>query len=185
MDDVNHEIVKAVELITTANTPEVQLAAIHKFFVPDAGFNHPLCYVPRGPGSREQILGIYQWYREMSPTIHLKVENYSWDESASIVYLNVIQTFKIWWSPFKSAPARLLVRLSLVRGESGKFLIAQQDDFYQPEDIANLMMARIAPLVYVGKRAGTAASNFNAWLFKRLFGWWSPVTTEGTRKASS
>ena len=113
MENVNQEIVSAVEvslslvptlcyltqfkLITAANTPEVQLAAIHKFvsssvrncncrerssiglvvkFVSDAGFNNPWCCVPRGPGSREQILGIYQWYREMSPTVHLKVESY-------------------------------------------------------------------------------------------------------------
>ncbi|KAF8323345.1 hypothetical protein DL93DRAFT_2071025 [Clavulina sp. PMI_390] len=186
MDNVQQEIVQAVELITSASTPEVQLAAINKFFAPDAGFNHPLCTVPRGPGSRNQVTGIYQWYREMSPTIDLKVESFAWDEANSVVFLNIVQKFQIWFSPFKSSPAHLVVRLTLARDPSTqKYHIVQQDDYYHPEDIAALMIPRLVPFIYVAKRAGTVASYVNAWVFQNVFGWWRPsVMTPGMKKAA-
>lgn len=77
----------------------------------------------------------------------------------------------------------LVVRLTLDRNEEGKYVIVQQTDFYQPEDIANLIFARLTPLIYVGKRAGSVASNLNTWVFKNIFGWWRPVSTVGTRKS--
>lgn len=77
-----------------------------------------------------------------------------------------------------------MVRLTMTRDDgTGKYYIAQQDDFYQPEDIANLTIARLAPIIYVAKRLGTVASNLSAWSFKNVFGWWKPVSTVGTRKA--
>lgn len=59
-----------------------------------------------------------------------------------------------------------------------------QEDFYQPEDVMNLLFARLSPLIYIGKRAGTVASNINAWVFQNVFGWWkSGRQTSGMKKA--
>ena len=73
MDNPEFEIEQAVSLIATASSPDVQKKAIEKFFTSDAGFRHPICHVDPQPGSRQQLMGIYQWYRVMSPKILFKV----------------------------------------------------------------------------------------------------------------
>lgn len=86
--------------------------------------------------------------------------------------------------PYNFNHFSLVVRLTIERNsESGKFYIAQQDDYYHPEELANLVISRLGPLIYAGKRAGSIASNLGAWTFKRVFGWWNPISTVGTRKA--
>ena len=60
MNNPRAEIVHVVKMLTTAPTPTAQQTAIEKYFDPQAGFQHTLCNVPPGPGSRERIIGIYQ-----------------------------------------------------------------------------------------------------------------------------
>lgn len=61
MNDPRTEIVDAVKSLTLAPTPAAQRDAVERYFDPQAGFQHTLCSVPPGPGSREKILGIYQY----------------------------------------------------------------------------------------------------------------------------
>lgn len=85
------------------------------------------------PNSRERILGIYQWYRVLSPVVKGDVVEVSWDQhpgghpkgnvhgaeivgegnttgetsaggEGTTVYLQVVQWFKIRLSPFAAAP---------------------------------------------------------------------------------
>ncbi len=66
-------------------TPEEQLAAVHQNFLPNASFVHPFCRVPslsdvHVPGvgtvnSRTLILGIFKWYKMLSPEIRIKIES--------------------------------------------------------------------------------------------------------------
>ena len=106
MDDPKNEIAQVVKLVTTAATPELQATAIERFFMSDAGFTHPLCTVPPNPGSRHVIKGIYEWYRHLSPALSLEVNSISYDEERLVLYLDVVQTFHIFLSPFQPAPAR-------------------------------------------------------------------------------
>jgi len=168
MDDPAQEIARVVSLLTTAATPELQAATIDRYFTPDAGFTHPLCAVAPNPSSREEIKGVYQWYRHMSPILTLDVESVVYDEAKHVVYLSIAQTFHIFASPFRPTPARLLVRVTLhQKPHDGKYYIAQQEDFYQPEDILYLTLPFLGrPFVLVKKiaakfcylNAGIAAS---------------------------
>jgi len=185
MENPRDEIAAAVKLLTTAETPEIQLAAIEKYFAPDAGFNHPICKVKRGPNSRNQILGIYQWYRTMSPRLELDIEDVAYNESSGKVYLNITQKFRIFASPFSPAPAKLLVQLTLTRSHiSGLYVIAQQDDFYQLEEVTNLVFPPITALVIRAKQLGTFFSNLNTFVFQ-LFGFWRPIQTAGMNKSKT
>ncbi|KAJ7810863.1 hypothetical protein B0H14DRAFT_2607026 [Mycena olivaceomarginata] len=69
------EIGAVVSLLTAATAPEIQKSAFLKYITPDAGFRHPICNVTPGPGSRERVLGIFQWYRIMSPHIDITVNS--------------------------------------------------------------------------------------------------------------
>ncbi|EJD00291.1 uncharacterized protein FOMMEDRAFT_22132 [Fomitiporia mediterranea MF3/22] len=156
MNNPRNEIAAAVKALTLAPTPAVQRAAINKYFAPEAGFLHPLCTVHPGPGSREEIVGIYEWYRDMSPKVSLEVESFVYDETQKVAYLNVVQNFHIFLSPFASSPARLLVKVSLRKNpQDGKYYIIQQEDYYQPEDIFRLVLPFLAtPIVFVKRLAG-------------------------------
>jgi len=60
MQNPSQEIHGVVELVNSSISPEVQLAAVNKFFTEDAGFRNPLFVVNPGPLSREKVLGVFQ-----------------------------------------------------------------------------------------------------------------------------
>ena len=65
-------------------------------------FRHPLC----NAHDRDSLLGIYRWYRIMSPKHTVKVGSVTFDKEKLEVFLDVTQTFHIRWSPLSPAPAR-------------------------------------------------------------------------------
>jgi hypothetical protein len=67
MEDPVEEIGFLVSRLITAPTPNTLRAEVERYFLPTAGFRHPLCLLNRGPQSREALLGIYDWYRALSP----------------------------------------------------------------------------------------------------------------------
>lgn len=46
-----------------------------RYFMDYASFNHPICCVPSYPNSRQEILGVFQWYRIISPYLTIKVNS--------------------------------------------------------------------------------------------------------------
>ncbi|KZT59187.1 hypothetical protein CALCODRAFT_412589, partial [Calocera cornea HHB12733] len=173
MDDPQHDLPEVVHLLTTAGTPEVQQAAVGKFFAPDAGFNHPLCKVERAPGSREIILGIYQWYRILSPTIDLHIDSHFYDRDSGTAFVGVTQTFHLWFLPLPGVPAKLLVRLTLEE-RAGKHYIIQQEDFYEPEELGYIVLPPLGFTIRMAKYGASVASNLGAWAVQNTLGWWKP-----------
>ncbi|KAH8105228.1 hypothetical protein BXZ70DRAFT_887220 [Cristinia sonorae] len=201
MENPEKEITQVVKALTCAETPEGQKAAIEKYYAIDAGFRHPLCTVLSGPNSRNSILGIYQWYRVLSPEISLEVQSVTYNESKQELFLEVAQRFHIRWSPLQPSPARLIVHIVLTPSvdDPKLFVIALQEDFYHPEDLAALVVPPLIPVVRLLLRAGSMASNVNAFVFGKLgmfgsswllspgtksciVGYWSP---QGTKPSSS
>lgn len=78
------EIGGIIKTLTTGSPPE-QEAMLNTYFVPDASFVHPYCVVPAFPkaaiplapsmDSRWLLLGIYRWYRILSPHIDIQVDS--------------------------------------------------------------------------------------------------------------
>ncbi|KAJ6632515.1 hypothetical protein B0H10DRAFT_2159662 [Mycena sp. CBHHK59/15] len=171
MQHPSSEVSTVVTLLTAAVSPDIQQAAFHKYLTSDAGFRHPLCNVTPGPGSRDRLLGIYQWYRILSPRLEIIVKNVVYDELNNILLLDVVQIFHVWLSPFKPAPSRLLVRLTL-REENGLYYIAFQEDFYHPDDFMSLLIPPLAPVIRTGLSVAASASDFYAKI-GQLLGFWS------------
>ncbi|KAJ7301838.1 hypothetical protein B0H14DRAFT_2668025 [Mycena olivaceomarginata] len=165
------EIGAVVSLLTAAAAPEIQKSAFLKYITPDAGFRHPICNVTPGPGSRERVLGIFQWYRIMSPHIDITVNSAVHNPSNNTLLLDVVQEFHIRLSPFKPAPSRLLVRLTL-REENGLQYIAFQEDFYHPDDFISLVIPPLAPVIRAGLSLTSTVSEIYAKI-GQLLGFWS------------
>lgn len=61
------EIPGVVKSLVQAKDADEQLAAIRRYFSPDASFDHMLCAIPSGPQSRDNgITPVYQWLRQIS-----------------------------------------------------------------------------------------------------------------------
>ncbi|EAA33067.1 hypothetical protein GE21DRAFT_5770 [Neurospora crassa] len=105
-------------------SPQEQEDTLSRYFTPSASFVHPFCrvphfdniYIPRYGllNSREIIQYIYKWYKILSPKIDIEVESAVFDQKSSLLYVNVAQTFTIWFLPFHKAPVRLVTVLHLV-----------------------------------------------------------------------
>ncbi|KAJ7117884.1 hypothetical protein C8R43DRAFT_1036765 [Mycena crocata] len=180
MQHPSSEIGAVVSLLTAATAPEIQQSAFLKYVTSDAGFRHPICSVTPGPGSRDRLLGIYQWYRIMSPRIDVSLKSVVHDAENNIILLDAVQVFHIRCSPFAPAPSRLLIRLTL-REENGLHYIAFQEDFYHPDDFMSLLVPPLAPVIRTGLSMAATASDIYAKV-GQLLGFWSvsgPPETRG------
>ncbi|KAI0247011.1 hypothetical protein BJV78DRAFT_84120 [Lactifluus subvellereus] len=175
MERPAEEIERVVQLLTSSPSPDVQQATIRKYFASDAGFRHPLCSVKPGHNSHEEILGIFQWYRIMSPHIELIVDKITYDAAHSILFLDVIQVFHIRYSPLPPARTRLLTRLTL-REANGRHYIAFQEDFYHPDDLCATIVPLLAKPVDLALRMGGFACGLFARVAQAVFGVWRPRT---------
>ncbi|KAG7085602.1 hypothetical protein E1B28_003153 [Marasmius oreades] len=174
MENPQNEIAKVVSLLTTSASPEIQELAAERYVTTDVGFRHPVCRVNPGPGSRDALLGIYQWYRVMSPTIETRVDNVVYDKQNNVIFLEVQQKFHIRLSPFRPTWSKLIVRLSL-REINGLHYIAFQEDFYHPDDFLNLLIPPLAPFLRMALTGASLASNAYASVAQGL-GYWSPTS---------
>ncbi|KAL7416607.1 hypothetical protein BDY24DRAFT_368404 [Mrakia frigida] len=198
MNDPKAEIVRVVKDLTSTSSPSIQRETLQRYFHPNAAFNHPLCRVVGSPGSRDrELLRIYQWYRIMSPVLHLDVKSLDFDEKNLTLYLNITQTFHIFLSPFKPASSksvflfqrcnfvpspeltRLLVRITLIKDPTSKlYLITSQTDFYQPEDVASLVFPPLATVINAFKSFATLGCMIWCVIFQWTLGWWVPEVEE-------
>ncbi|KAF8953678.1 hypothetical protein BDZ97DRAFT_1929478 [Flammula alnicola] len=158
MQSPSQEIHAVIELVNSAVSPDIQKAAINRYFTSDAGFRNPWYAVKPGPLSRESILGIYQWYRTVSPRIDTDIRNVVYDRLHDTVYVELVQLYHIRFSPFKPAPCRIFSRLVL-RHENGFHYIAMQEDFLHPDDIATSYLSYLGPLVRMWLSGSALISN--------------------------
>ncbi|KAF9074292.1 hypothetical protein BDP27DRAFT_226949 [Rhodocollybia butyracea] len=152
----------------------IQKAAFEKFVAPNVGFKHPLCYVSPGQNSRETLLGIYQWYRILSPTIIGKMNKIVYDEKDHILLLDMSQIFHIRFSPFTPVWSNLLIRVTLEE-KDGLYYISFQEDFYHTEEFAQLLVPMLARVILFAKSGISVASNLYASIAQTLLGYWRPV----------
>lgn len=84
-DSISAQEIASVIDTLTKGSPQQQEDALNTYFLPNASFIHPFCRVPsfsQGSiplasdlDSRWLILGIYRWYRTLSPRIDLTVDS--------------------------------------------------------------------------------------------------------------
>jgi len=84
-----------------------------------------------------------------------------YDEEKDILYVEVEQHFHVMFSPFKPAPSKLTIRLTL-QEQAGLHYIATQEDFYHPEDLTSLILPPLTPVVRLCLNGVGVVSNINA-----------------------
>ncbi|KAJ2918867.1 hypothetical protein MD484_g1532, partial [Candolleomyces efflorescens] len=176
MQNPSEEVSSVILQLATTTSPDVQQAAVYKYMTPDVSFEHPVCSVRSSANSREKLLKIYQWYRVLSPHIDLKVESVVLDRENEVMYIEMIQWFKLFFLPINPQPARLVTRLQL-RKVLGLYYISRQEDFYHTVDFVRLLLPPLAPIFYILLTFGAIFSFMGSVVAQQL-GFWTPRSGE-------
>ena len=130
MDDPPSEISDVIHKLCES-PPDLQRETIETYFLPDAHFTHPFCYLPPSPSSRKLLLGIYQYYKILSPKVIVNIHEITYhpnphsDPDRALMYVHLCQWFRIgllsWIYPW--------IEVSLVT----KLKLERRGDFGSPE----------------------------------------------------
>ncbi|KAL7791566.1 hypothetical protein V8C37DRAFT_382113 [Trichoderma ceciliae] len=206
MENPVQEIASVIDTLTKGS-PQQQEDTLNTYFLSNAAFIHPFCRVPsiskgsiplaRDVDSRWLILGIYRWYRTLSPRISLTVDSSVFDQRNRTLYVSIRQTFSIWFIPFHSCSVKLLSVLQLTQGSSSeagqmaakylpdgrsssalagpgqerlRYYIASQEDLYQTNDFVAFVVPYLGPLlVYLWQLYSTGVSVIASLLFLPVY----------------
>ncbi|KIJ62459.1 hypothetical protein HYDPIDRAFT_157846 [Hydnomerulius pinastri MD-312] len=146
MQDPERELPHVIGLLTSSENPATLRRTIERFFVSDASLHHPLSIVRSGPNSRSRLIGVYEWYRIVSPGTKSHANVVAYDKEKRVLFADVTQSFGIRFSPFRTAPSRLIVRIHLEE-KDGRFYIKSQEDFFHPTDLGNYLLPPVTPLI--------------------------------------
>jgi len=73
MQDPKKEVPAIISTLCTTRDANKLEETVKNHFTADARFSHPLCRA----NSRNEILGLFQWYRLASPETHIDVSSVS------------------------------------------------------------------------------------------------------------
>ncbi|KAN0091157.1 hypothetical protein V8E55_004723 [Tylopilus felleus] len=157
------EIPNVIEtLCTTRNANELE-ATVKKYFAADAEFFHPLCKA----NSRNEILGLFQWYRLASPKAQIKVLSVMYDNDLNVLVVEVQEKVNVWFNPLPSKVGRMIVRLQL-RKANGGHVIVTEEDLTHPMDQIGFFASPLLPLANLYLRLGCLLSNLGACAFRTV-----------------
>ncbi|KAM0452789.1 hypothetical protein ACHAPV_008308 [Trichoderma viride] len=206
MENPAQEIASVIETLTKGS-PQQQEDALNTYFLPNASFTHPFCRVPsfskgsvplaRDLDSRWLILGIYRWYRTLSPRIDLTVDSAVYDQRNSSLFVSIRQTFSIWFIPFHKSSVKLVSVLQLAQQSSSepgqlpaktgtdgrsssalsgpgqerlRYYITSQEDLYQTNDFVAFVLPYFGPLlVFFWQLYSTGLSVIGSLLFLPVY----------------
>ncbi|KIJ67805.1 hypothetical protein HYDPIDRAFT_25275 [Hydnomerulius pinastri MD-312] len=138
-------------LCTTRSAIELE-STIMKYFTADARFSHPMCRA----SSRNEILGLFQWYRLAM-----------YDSELDVMIVEVVEKVNVRFIPLPSRRGRMIVRLEL-RKISGRHYIAFEEDFTHPIDQIGFIASPLVPLASLFLKLGSVVSNLGACLFRTV-----------------
>ncbi|KAH9961938.1 hypothetical protein BC827DRAFT_247474 [Russula dissimulans] len=173
MEHPEEDIRKVLKLFTMAASPEIQQAAVQKYFTTDASFRHPIFSVSPATNSREGVLGIYQWYRITSAHLELSVNKITYDAGNSTLFLDTSLVSRMRFSPFPPARISVLTRI-ILQEEAGRHYIASLEDFIHPADLCAMMIPPFAKPVSLFLRFGGFMCGLYARIVQSLFDVWRP-----------
>ncbi|KAJ4159415.1 uncharacterized protein LMH87_008317 [Akanthomyces muscarius] len=127
MDSPANDIEGVIKTLCMGSAHE-QDEALNKYFLPDAEFIHPLCWVPRFRNVAVPFFGsidslwlvqcIYRWYITFAPKLDIVVDSTAFDEKNSLLYATARQSFTIWFFPIYSVTVKLVTVLKLEKQHS-------------------------------------------------------------------
>ncbi|KAF8131433.1 hypothetical protein EV363DRAFT_1416915 [Boletus edulis] len=161
MQDPKKDIPNIIHTLCTTRDAKELETTVEKYFAADAKFSHPMCKA----NSRNEILGLFQWYRLASPETHQHSELY--DNELNVLVVEVEEKVNVWFNPLPSKAGRMVVRLQL-RKMNGAFYIVAEEDLTHPMDQIGFLASPLVPLTALCLRLGCLLSNLRACVFRNV-----------------
>ncbi|KAJ6790438.1 hypothetical protein PWT90_03016 [Aphanocladium album] len=143
MDSPANDIEKIIKTLCQGSASE-QDEALHTYFLPDAGFVHPLCWVPRFSNIAVPFFGsinslwivqcIYRWYITFAPNLDIEILSTAFDEKNSILYATAQQSLTVWFFPIYSVTVKLTTVLKLEKRQSRLISDTARSPELEPEE---------------------------------------------------
>ncbi|KAG2144446.1 uncharacterized protein EDB93DRAFT_540600 [Suillus bovinus] len=146
MENPQRDFPDVLTTLTTSRNPDDLRAAVNKFYTHNASLQHPFRIVEHGANSSQKILGMYEWYRIISPDTTSNVNSVCYDKKSHVLVAEVTQHFHVRISPFKAVPFRYIIRIKL-QERNKLFYIYAQEEFMHPTDLMNSVLPPLTPLV--------------------------------------
>ncbi|TFK29568.1 hypothetical protein FA15DRAFT_700153 [Coprinopsis marcescibilis] len=147
MENPSQDIHAVFDLIDNPHPPEIQRAAIEKYFLPEAGFRYPVYAIEQGPNSRAKVLAVYRWLHFISTRTKGSITHVMYDKSRDVLMLDVTQHLQLRYMPFNPSKSRMITRLTLKK-HGGLHYIALQEDFMHPDAAAGLLFPPLKSAVH-------------------------------------
>ncbi|KAG0270287.1 hypothetical protein DFQ27_009079 [Actinomortierella ambigua] len=152
MEVPKRDIHNVIHRLTQGDADE-QKRVLETFFTPDVSFEHPFCRVSSFSNRTLPVLGevssrwvlwmIYRWYKWLSPTIEYRIHSVAYDATLMWLYVNMSQTFSLWFNPFFKSPMTLVVVLKLQQNPAtNRFHIHAQEDHIPPREAVKLFIPK-------------------------------------------
>ncbi|KAF9565439.1 hypothetical protein CPC08DRAFT_622454, partial [Agrocybe pediades] len=177
MQSPSTEMPAVIRLVTASATPDIQKAAICKYFTIDAGYRHPLFLVEPAAESRDRVLAVYQWYRTISHDLKVDVQDVVYDRLHNKAYVDIVQTINLRFSPFTSRHYRIMCRFTL-RTKAGLHYICKKEDFLHPDDVVAMICPPASPLVKMCLLAAAISFRVITNWFQLLGFWTAPQNVD-------
>ncbi|KAH6903875.1 hypothetical protein BKA70DRAFT_1298710 [Coprinopsis sp. MPI-PUGE-AT-0042] len=147
MEEPRIDIRRVILELTTTSLPEVQAQAVERYMTRDV-----------------------VWYRILSPKVEVNINNIIYDSQRETLYLDLTQSFKLFFIPFSPASSTL-------RKVDKLYYISEQEDFYHTLSFTALLVPSLLPIVTLWL---TFAAFFSYWaaMVGQQLGFWVP---KGTR----
>ncbi|KAG6917406.1 hypothetical protein DXG01_002675 [Tephrocybe rancida] len=177
MQNPKHDIEAVLMRVLSTQSPDEQKKAIKRYFTENVAFRYPLYNVAAGQQSREDVLGIHQWLRVVSPTTGFEATNIVFDEESSALYVEGTIFFQMRYSPFVSQPSKVLILMKLKKNDQD-YLISSQEYFYHADQLSKQLFPPLAPVIKLTVSTLTYASAIGAKL-AQVIGIWR-VSDDGS-----
>ncbi|KAG6375377.1 hypothetical protein JVT61DRAFT_2932 [Boletus reticuloceps] len=163
MQDPKKDITNIIHTLCTTRDAKELETTVEKYFVADAKFSHPMCKA----NSRNEILGLFQWYRLASPETQINIRSVMYDNDLNVLVVEVEEKLNVWFNPLPSKAGRMVVRLQL-RKMHGAFYIVAEEDLAHPMDQIGFLASPLVPLTALCLRLGCLLSNLGACVFRNV-----------------
>ncbi|KAG8213951.1 hypothetical protein J3R82DRAFT_10697 [Butyriboletus roseoflavus] len=184
MQDPKKDIIKVIQTLCTTRDADELEETVMKYFVPDAKFSHPLCKA----NSRNEILGLFQWYRLASPNTQIHVPSVMYDAELNVLVVDVREKLDVWFIPLPSKEGRRddcpaavgedeWISLYSVGGRPytsyGRTLLSNRavsvdDNAVSLQDQIGFLASPLLPLAAIYLRLGCLLSNLGACVFRTV-----------------
>lgn len=126
MNNPELELRSIILTLTENDDAKKHKATVDRYFTRNVSFKHPLCNLPSGPNSREQLKNIYAVYKFFTRDIHIEIQKITIDSNCTRAVIELTESLSAAFLPiWRVYNLKIITVLDLERVDN-RFYIKRQ-----------------------------------------------------------